>query len=148
MSHVRKTIRDQAVAVLTGLSFTGSNVFTGRTRTLYDDVLPCILINTDSETIETLGTGKGLGNDLQSREVELEIKVIAKEVATVDDDLDDICVLIEFAMANYVQNSFKNKRLESVKKRLSQDGDQPIGTVTMIYIVTVNVRAAAPDTII
>lgn len=148
MSHARKTVRDQAVAVLTGLSFTGSNVFASRTQPLYDSVLPCILISTTGEEIETIATGGGLGQNFQTREIALVIKAITKAVDTAEDDLDAICVEIEFAMANYVLSSFKNKRLDSTKIFLSQEGDQPIATATMNYIVTVNTRSSTPDTII
>ena len=42
--HIRKQIRDAAVAALTGLASTGSNVFTGKISPLKQAELPALLI--------------------------------------------------------------------------------------------------------
>lgn len=148
MSHARQTVRDQAVAVLTGLATTGTNVFASRVHPLYENVLPCLLISTDGEDIEIVSGGNGAGNDIQLRTITLNISAVAKAVDTLDDTLDDISTEVEVAMAAYTTGAFKRKQLKAVKIRLSGDGDQPIGTATMIYEVQVFTKVSTPDVII
>ena len=52
MAHIRKSIRDNAVTAVTGLSTTGSNVFRSRVYPLGTNKLPALCVYTNGETVE------------------------------------------------------------------------------------------------
>ena len=52
MAHVRQSIRDNVVTAATGLSTTGSNVFSSQVYPLGTNKLPALCVYTDSEVVE------------------------------------------------------------------------------------------------
>ena len=52
MVHVRRSIRDNVVTAVIGLSTTGSNVFRSRVYPLGTNKLPALCVYTDSEVVE------------------------------------------------------------------------------------------------
>ena len=95
MAHVRQTIREAVVDILTGLDTTGQNVFATRIAPVAEAQLPALCIYTLSETSEvhSMGTGRAL-----YRELSLIVEGVAKVNETLDDTLDDIAAEVETAI--------------------------------------------------
>lgn len=93
--HIRKQIRDAAATALTGLTTTGSNVFTGRVSPLSLSELPAlaIFLNAD-EAIE----GAYNGGATEEREGTLRVEGIAKANDDTIDTLDQIAKEVEEAL--------------------------------------------------
>ena len=52
MAHVRQSIRDNVVTVVTGLTTTGTNVFRSRVYPLGENKLPALCVYTAAEEVE------------------------------------------------------------------------------------------------
>jgi hypothetical protein len=91
MPHARETIRNAAVALLTGLSTTGARVYKDRlqARPLETSELPCILVTTGGETVE--GSTVHAPAVIQ-RELELQVIGVVRALTGLDDTLDDIAL--------------------------------------------------------
>ena len=95
-NHVRKQIRDAAVAALTGLATTGAHVFASRVYQLQDNELPALKIDTldETSTISSMGVGR-----VYERTVTLEVTAAVKQLATYNDTIDQIAKEVEIALA-------------------------------------------------
>ena len=93
MAHQRKTIRDQVITYLTGLSTTGSNVFNSRVYPNEQSKLPLLNVYTLSESSEL----DAIGNLLRS--VDLVVEGFASENSSIENTLDTISKEVEEALA-------------------------------------------------
>ena len=144
MSHVRRQIREAAATVLTGLTTTGERVFQSRMRPLTDSDLPCLLINTDDEVIDTQGFD---ATPLQERELTLSIRAVAKQTATLDDVLDTILAEVETALAGQtLGDRAKGLLLEKINIEMNDELEKPVGIASDIYRVTYYTTAGTPGT--
>tara|TARA_R110000772_G_scaffold23646_1_gene63136 strand:+ start:8415 stop:8858 length:444 start_codon:yes stop_codon:yes gene_type:complete len=146
MAHVKRQIRERAGVTLTGLSLTGSNVFESRLYALNNSDLPSILVSTDTEEVEVVSSGSGVGGDISRRIVGLNVVIKAKETTDLDDVLDGIQVEIEAAIATDTNNALKRAVLTGSDFE-QQAGDKPTGTTTLSYQVEVYTVANDPETI-
>jgi hypothetical protein len=101
MTHPRQEIRVAAVAAVTGLTTTGSNVYTSQVYPLEDSNLPALRVYTRSDSrgaegreYVTVGTGWGG----YARSVELIVEAVVKTTTTYDNTLDTICEEVETAL--------------------------------------------------
>jgi hypothetical protein len=143
--HARQIIREAVATLLTGLTTTGANVFQSRVHNIQESELPCLLILTDDESVD-------IENSLlnaPARLLGLTIEGKAKATATLDDTLDDIAAEVEVAMAADITigGLTENVYLESTSIQFTGEGDQPIGSVTLSYIVSYRTPFGDPSTV-
>jgi len=148
MPHARETIRNAAVALLTGLSTTGARVYKDRlqARPLETSELPCILVTTGGETVE--GSTVHAPAVIQ-RELELQVIGVVRALTGLDDTLDDIALEVETALSGGTLSTKADVALASIDEP-SFDGsvDMPVARQTMRFRVTYATAANAPGTLI
>lgn len=144
MSHVRQQIREAAATAVTGLTTSGARVFQSRTRPIADGSLPCLLVNTDDETVEVL-TVDGLVLD---RRLTLSISAYAKATSSLDDTLDTMIAEVETVLGNTtLSGKVKSLALQSVRIEMEQ-GEKPAGRAVMQFEANYMTVANAPSTAI
>lgn len=142
--HVRQQIREAAAALLTGLATTGARVFQSRLRPLRDADLPCLLINTDDEEIETQGIS---ANALQERTLTLSIRAVAKQSDALDAELDTLLAEIETALGNStLGGKAESILLASIRIEMNDEIEKPVGIATAQYRVTYYTATGTPGT--
>jgi len=131
MTHVRESIRNNIQTTLTGLTTTGSNVFTSRVYPIQSAKMPGLCIYTSSESIQvqTLAPPRGL---VRTLEVSVEAYV---ENTDPDDVLDDISAEVEAAMATDLTRGgyAKDCRLTSFEAEFAGDVEKPLVVGRMTY---------------
>jgi hypothetical protein len=145
MTHVRRQIRDTAVTAATGLTTTGSRVFSTRLFPLGQADLPCWVVSTDGDEaaqIITIGTTPKL-----ERSLALEFNGFARAIADLDDTLDGMCAELEAVIVPSAFSMVKEMWLESTEFQVSADElDNLFGVVTLTYRVIYHVNQGAPET--
>jgi hypothetical protein len=143
--HVRQQIRDRIVTNVTGLTTTGARVFRSRVYPLNADTMPALLVYSTSEDsdIDVMGSPGVL-----NRTVNIAIEGYVRNITVYDNKIDDICKEVETAMAGdqTINGLAKNSFLQSTEIEYTGEGDQPIGVVTMNYVVQYRTATNAPDT--
>jgi len=143
--HVRQQIRDRIVTNVTGLTTTGARVFRSRVYPLNADTMPALLVYSTSEDsdIDVMGSPGVL-----NRTVNIAIEGYVRNITVYDNKIDDICKEVETAMAGdqTINGLAKNSFLSSTEIEYTGEGDQPIGVVTMNYVVQYRTVTNAPDT--
>ena len=96
MAHVRQQIRSAAITALTGLASTGDNVHGVRGHAIGQGNLPALIIRTPAESrgYSNIGADPAL-----LRQVSLTVLALATGGDSLDDDLDQIAVEVEAALA-------------------------------------------------
>lgn len=146
MTHARQQLREAAATLLTDLETTGVNVFQNRVYDVTESELPCLLIYTTNETIETETMAQ---YRTLHREVDLIVEGMAQAVSDIDDVLDLIGSEVEVAIGSdrTLSGTAKQATLESVEIGLSQVGEKPAGSIRMTYKVYYRTTENAPDTL-
>jgi len=143
--HIRQQIRDRIVTNVTGLSTTGARVYRSRVYPLNADTMPALLVYTKTEDseIDVMGS-PGVLNRL----VNIAIEGYVRNITVYDNKIDDICKEVETAMAGdqTINGLAKNSFLSSTEIEYTGEGDQPIGVVTMNYVVQYRTATNAPQT--
>lgn len=147
MTHVRKQLRDAVVAELTGLTTTGSRVFTARVYPLQDAELPCLLINTVSETAEALELSHP---GIVGRAIRVEVEGLVRGVSGLADTLDTIAEEVETALGSPVTVSGKSVILDyaGAEIQFSGETDKPGGSVILRFDTTLYTQSSAPGTLV
>ena len=144
MSHVRQQIREAAATTLTGLATTGARVFQSRLRPLRDIDLPCLLITTGDEQIETVGISP---HPMLERQLALKVRAVAKDTTDLDDALDQMLAEIETALDGATFNGRADSiALTGIAIEMSDELEQPVGVATATYQVTYYTAAGSPGT--
>jgi hypothetical protein len=142
--HIRQQIRERIATNVTGLATTGSNVYQSRVYPMASGNLPGLLIYSTSEDseIDVMGSVGTL-----NRILNITVEGYVKSITEFDDKIDDICKEVETAMAGdqTINGLAKNSFLSSTEIEYNGDGDQPIGVVTMNYVVQYRTATNAPD---
>lgn len=144
--HARRQIRDAVVALLTGLTTTGSRCHTGRTRPLAKDHAPTLLVYTFEETSD---------DDVMSRPAKIarslmlavEGRVTASDPP--DDTLDAIAEEVETALGvnpTFGLAGVKNTRLTATRITTESPGERHVGEIRLEFTVEYRTRADAPGT--
>ena len=136
MAHVRKSIRDDIVSTLTGLTTTGTNVYQTRFYPLAEAKVPglCIYTNTESTEHATMTRPR-----TQFRTLEVIVEAYVKGTSNVDNTLDTIAVEVEEAISADVTlgGYAKDAKITAFEASYAADGDQPVGvgrcTVEVLY---------------
>jgi hypothetical protein len=123
MSHVRKQIRDAAVAALSPVG----GVYATRTVPIEIAELPVLLVYTNSEEVERLAL------DIYGRTLELVVEIVAKGRA-VDDDMDALLATIEPLLnANRFGGLCRPLILDSISVSVDATGETPVGRARVAY---------------
>ena len=142
MSHVRQQIREAAAAALTGLASAGNRVFQSRLRPLRDADLPCLLVNTDDEEVDTLGMGV---HPAQERQLALKVRCVAKDASDLDDTLDSLLAEVETALDGQTfGGKAKGIVLTGISIEMNDELEKPVGIATATYQVTYYTAAGSP----
>lgn len=144
MSHVRRQIREAAATAVTGLATTGARVFQSRIYPLRDADLPCLLISTDDEQIES----DNVTDDFPQRRIlTLTVKGVVKATDDLDDSLDAIAEQVEPALiGNLLGNRLKQCTLSSISVDFDDSLEKPVGVVTLQFQTVYFTAPAAPGT--
>jgi hypothetical protein len=142
--HIRQQIRERIATTLTGLTTTGSNVYQSRIYPMQDSNIPGLLVYSTSEDsdIDVMGSTGTL-----NRLLNVSVEGYVKSTSEFDDKIDDICKEVETAMAGdqTINGLAKNSFLSSTEINYSGEGEQPIGVVTLNYVVQYRTATNAPD---
>jgi hypothetical protein len=147
--HVRRQVRDLAVTTITGLTTTGGRIFSTRLFPLGQTDLPCWVVSTGDETVETVTMAMG-GVAEQERSMALEFDGYARGVATVENTLEAMAAELETAMLPSIFSALvKSIYLESMEPQLSaEDLDNAFGIMSVVYRVIYHTTQGAPETAI
>jgi len=145
MAHVRKQIRDNIQTTLTGLTTTGTNVFTSRVYPIQSAAMPGLCIYTSSETVEaqTIKPPRGL---IRSLEVSVEAYV---ENTNADDVLDTISAQIEAAMTTDLMRGglAKDTRLIGFEADFAGEGERPLFVGRFSYEILYSTTETDAETV-
>ena len=145
MSHARQQIREAVAAALTGLATTSTRVYQSRMRPVGDAGLPCLLITTDQEEIETTLQSR------QNRSLTVTVRGMAKTTTTLDDTLDTIAKEVETAAQAAGTLSGKvpgGLVLRTIDIEIDDALDKPAGVVVMQYQAGYFTQAGAPGSFV
>ncbi len=138
MTHARTDIRN---AVVTQLSTQLNNVYGSRTKPLFDQDLPAVLVYTGNETIkEERWDTDGFG-DL-TRELEIWVEAVDTGKEDLDEKLDALAEQIESCLDGWVVPNRHNAvlRFKSLESDVSIDGNKIYGAIRLGYTLTYYTR--------
>lgn len=148
MSHIRAQIRAAVITNLTGLFTTGANVFQTRVWPINDSELPCLLVMTDADVVNSYSEGSVVGNTPRNvnRTMHLAIQAVVRGLA-IDDALDQICLEVEKALSadRFLGGLSVNVALADTRIQFKGDGEKPTGEATMTYQIEYWVLDTTPD---
>lgn len=145
MPHIRKSIRDAIVTVVTGLTTTGVNVFASRIRPVEQSKLPCLLVYATDESIDLAdGTLAAPGRDLIIR-----ISGIVEANTSLDDTLDTIAEEVETALgADVTQGGFSiSTDLSTTTIELLDESEKQVGVIHLDYLINYRTPYGDPTTV-
>ena len=134
--HCRRTLRETAATLLTGLTTTGSRVHQSRIPPRLSSDLPCILIHTESEHISPATIGNP-----QDRALEVVVEGYAMVNANLDDTLDQIAYEVEVAMSNDARF-----RLRRINVDFDESLEKPAGVIRLTFEILFFTTAGDPGT--
>lgn len=141
--HKRTQIRQQIATTVTGLTTTGSNVFTSKVYNLDPKQLPCLTVytNADSVTEYMMSVPR-----TQKRTLNVLIKAVVGLSDDVDVLIDTICEEVETAMAGNLQLSglVHSLYLQATDISYQSEGDRPYGMADITYEVGYTVSENQP----
>lgn len=141
MTHVRTTIRNDAVTAATGLATTGTNVYDSRVFPTDQAKLPCWLVYSGDEEIVRASTG-----GLYQRAMQLVFEGVARGTSDVDGTLDTMLEELETALTLSSLTGAKTLDIAEIETEFSDDGDAPYGRMAVSYVVTYHTNEGAPTT--
>ncbi len=129
MAHKRKSIRDAAITLLTGLTTTKANVFASRVYPLKSASLPGLLIYTVDEESEQAGDGL---DRMLTLAVEGHVQAVG---GAIDDTLDTIAEEVEAAIPEGTKFSGNaiNSYLASTEIEFDAESKKPVGIITLNF---------------
>lgn len=146
MPHVLQTVREAAVAALTGLPTTGSNVL--QQDPYPAENVPALVVATAADpVVEEMETPQVLRWDVQ-----IAVACIAKGAGNVAAQLDAITLEVQAALCAVSSIGGRQVVITPVSfepPTFSGEGDQPVARRTVIFTVySLHTTATAPDTLI
>jgi len=146
MSHVRQQIRDAAVTLVTDLATTENRVYASRLYPVNDSEYPGLCVYTGDEEVESVEIS-GSGNT-QQRTVDLIVEGFDKASGGLDDRLDSIAAEVETVIFTdpYFSDLAKSCELASVVTEMTDEGEKPIGIITLTFRVMYFTIEGAPET--
>jgi hypothetical protein len=117
-------------------------VFQSRYYPLAESDLPCLLIASESESVQ-YQTMHGPAE--VSKTITVTIRGVAKATSGLDDTLDGICKEVEVVLATNKTGLLQNIRMTGTTITTEVTGDQPVGVATMTFEVDVYCLETTPD---
>lgn len=147
MTHVRQSLRSAVVTAVTGLTTTGSRVYTAKVYPAQSTEMPCLQVNTTLE--EAVPQDINLPGIVERR-VTVEVVGMARDTATLADTLDTIAGEVETALGSGVSVSGTTIELayQGADIIFSGELDQPVGTVSLRFAATLYTTSNAPGTLV
>lgn len=145
MSHIRKQLRDAVITRLTGLTSTGANVFPGRIYPIGSDKMPGLLVYTNDEVSAPITSGNPRRYE---RTVTLEVQALVQVTDSYEDDLDEIAVEIEEAVADDLGwgGIAEDTRLVMTEKEFSAEAKISTARMTLKFEIDYQNLEGAPET--
>jgi hypothetical protein len=145
--HIRKQAREAVATLLTGLTTTGPRVFQSRVYVLNDADLPCLVISTNEEQAEIGAMGFP---SMLNRQLNLQVRALAKANSNLDDTLDAMIKEVEIALnasivANTLNGLVKDITLSSIFIDMNGEAESPMGQAVMSFTVLYKTQANTPD---
>lgn len=147
MAHARQQIKTAVITAVTGLTTTGANVFVDEVHPTAAGSLPALTVRVDREDLRD---DLGDMGDMEIREMTMIVDAVEQDKTSLSTNLDQICLEVEAGMMSNqaLFNLVFDYNLRSTAFELSGDGDEPIGTASMEWVLSYQIDRAAPDTII
>jgi hypothetical protein len=131
LAHARQSIRDAVVTAITGLVTAGARVYPYRLHALGAEKLPCLLVNTDAESINVQSIH---GPALLERKLEISIRAVAAATTALDDELDTMIAEVEVALGNSTLGGLvATLVLQGIEIEMEDGGAKPVGIATLKY---------------
>lgn len=135
MAHIRKTIREQVVTTVTGLTTTASRVYETRIHNLSSADLPALVVYTNDEAVEYVAIGSSART--QERVLSVTIEAHVKGTANIDDTIDTISEEVEEAMAGDITRGGHARNTELKTMEIEFDtASQKVGLARFNYDIT------------
>lgn len=143
IEHVKTQLRRAVAAAVTGLPTTGGRVFQARAWPLQENDMPCLLVHTSDESIDTKATGPVR---IQSRRVSVVVVAMAMHSDAVEDDLDRIAAEVEAAVfaATPVRALTKSLELTATDSALSAEASFVVGQIRLSFSAVVHAVEGDP----
>ena len=145
MAHIRKTIRENIVTTITGLSTTGSNVYETRYFPLETGNLPALIVYSNEESVENYTLGAGSRS--MERTLNVTIEAHCRGTSNIDDTLDTIEEEVEEAMCTDVS---RGGNANDTKLQLTEyefdAGSQKTGMARFTYAISYATKENAVQT--
>ena len=134
MTHPRKTIRANVVALLTGLPLTGARVFASRVRPLTDAELPGLRIF----TVDSQQADLSLAEGASQFDFTVGIEIVAKVAEDLDDVIDDIAEDVEAALATAPASTWLGGYIGAISTDIEFDDETnlPTGIARLAVSIT------------
>lgn len=131
MANNRKAIRDALVAMLSGETEAGTNVYANRSTSLWQSELPAIMVYTEAESAEP----RDLSSRRYIRTLQLRVELKAEANATVDDTLDDLATEVEEIIDEdqSITGTVLSTLLTNTELSVDADGEKEIGICTLNF---------------
>lgn len=147
MAHARTQIRNAIVAAVTGLTTTGSSVFSSRVWPIQQSELPALVVYNDGDAVDGDMTTGLLGARKYSRVVSVIVESYAVGVSGVEDQIDQIEVEVMIALSADPTLGGLAKSLTMVRSGITlSESDQPVATSRMAFDVMYRHSEADPAT--
>lgn len=134
MSHMNQKIRDEIATIIGALPFFSGRVYKMRSYAIDDAKLPAAMVytNTQASSLATIGFRTLRGT--LSVSVQIHIKGSS---ATITNELDDACALIEDAIGSSfsLNGLVKSCILTDTDIDISVEGDRPVASAQLSYTV-------------
>jgi len=147
VAHARTQIRNAIVAAVTGLTTTGSSVFSSRVWPIQQSELPALVVYNDGDAVDGDMTTGLLGARKYSRVVSVIVESYAVGVSGVEDQIDQIEVEVMIALSADPTLGGLAKSLTMVRSGITlSESDQPVATSRMAFDVMYRHSEADPAT--
>ena len=145
--HLRTQIRDALVTLFTGLTTTGSNVFTNFIRPLEDAELPGLSLGFPEEEIAVSSGQKTVKKRKTFRTLTYPIVGRAKQTGDIENTLNNIAKEVEAAWATdrLLGGLLNASELSSIEMEILPEGEKPIGMVTITFTLVYSCVEGSPD---
>ena len=147
MTHARTQIRQAVLALLTGSTTAGSNVFEARVYPIDEPKLPALLVYTKQETVGEQSMSRPR---TQHRELMVTVEAYVKARGNIDQDTDTLALEVEQLIAAdpTLGGLVKDTALDTTETQFSDDGEKPIAVAVLTFSVLYTVKETTPDILI
>lgn len=134
MAHIHQQIRDHVATQVNAIGTLTGKVYKMRNHAIDDAKLPAAVVytNTQQSSVITIGMMTARGS------LELVVEIYVKGAsATISDTLDELCVLVENALAaDFTVNGLaKSCVLTGTEIDINVEGERAIASARLVYAV-------------